>query len=130
MEWKSNMLLVRFDTEKQLQGILTSFFCAPSHSAWIAARPTLSSLNTLLFSFLTPLLYLHKCVQFTAPPRITKTASAVKPRYTKRLTNSYSFQLFFFFFSPELPHKHFPDSSFSLFLFLPLFSLGITSKIR
>lgn len=43
MEWNSNMFLVRFDTEKQLQGLLTSFFCATSHSAWINAKHTLNS---------------------------------------------------------------------------------------
>lgn len=41
MQWTGNMLLVRFDTEKQLRWALeTSSFCAPSGTAWTAAEPT------------------------------------------------------------------------------------------
>lgn len=35
LQGSSNVLLVRYDTENNIHGFLTSSFCAPSHLAWI-----------------------------------------------------------------------------------------------
>ena len=74
MEWNGSMLLVRFDTEKQLQGPSDKLLLCPlslslDHCQAYSQLP----LNAPLFSSLTPLLYLNERVWSTAQARITKS---------------------------------------------------------